>query len=101
MTAVTSISAIKGKKQGAASRNSDGKPKPGTSLRAVYDALRTGSIVNVTRTGGGAQTTGQLRDFYGMEIERVGNVGVRLLGEWEGPYYVPIERIVAGMAGEA
>lgn len=44
-------------------------------------------------------------DFYGMELATVKEgrrtVGQRLLGEWEGPYYVPIERIVAGMAGEA
>lgn len=101
MTAVTSISAMKGKKQGAGYRNSDGKPKTGTVLRQKYDELRAGGIVAIGSTG----YKNQLSDFYGMDIVPAleGNkvVGSRLLGEWEGPYYVPIERIVAGMAGEA
>lgn len=100
MTAVTSISAMKGKKQGAASRNSDGKPKPGTLLRQKYDELRAGGVVAI----GNAGYKNQLSDFYGMELAVVTEgrkkIGCRLLGEWEGPYYVPIERIVAGMAGE-
>jgi hypothetical protein len=88
MTSTIRVSEIK---NGSASayKNSDGKPKSGTKLRRVYDALRRGEIVKL----GGYST--QLRDMYGMEIERVGKTGTRLLGEWDGPYYVPIERIVS------
>lgn len=101
MTATTRVSDIKGTR---VKGNRDGKPKPGTKLREVYDALRTGAVVNVNQFSPAKNTSvylAQLRDFYGMDIESVRNVGSRLLGEWEGPYYVPIERIVAGMAGEA
>lgn len=101
MTAVTSISALKGKKQGQRSRNSDGKPKPGTVLRQKYDELRAGGVVAM----GNAGYKDQLSNFYGMDIAVVTEgrkkIGCRLIGEWEGSYYVPIERIVAGMAGEA
>lgn len=111
MTAPISLSSLKGQNQGSSKISRDGKPKPGTRLRAMYDALRTGDVVNVLQQFGpnAPMQIDKLRDFYGMEIVKVsrtdgkrgGVAGVRLLGEWEGPYYVPIERIVAGVASEA
>lgn len=78
------------------SRNRDGKPRVGTKLRKAYDALRTGGIVTIGNSG----ISVQLRDFYGMDIETVKShsgrvIGSRLVGEWDGPYYVPVERIVS------
>lgn len=108
MTATTRVSDFKGKRGYI---SPDGRPKAGTKLRGLYDSLRLGGVVNASCVIGRGSSgyLMQLRDFYGMDIERVartdgkrgGWAGVRLLGEWEGPYYVPIERIVAGMAGEA
>lgn len=62
----------------------------------MYDELRTGRVVNVYGEfgGNGSRGVSQLRDFYGMEIETVTG-GYRLVGEWDGPYYVPVERIVS------
>ena len=99
MTTQTRVSDFRGKP--TARKNADGKPQEGTKLRDLYDRLRSGSVVAVGNGG----AVRQLVDFYGMELATVKEgrriVGKRLLGEWEGPYYVPIERIVAGMAGEA
>ena len=62
-------------------QNTDGKPRPGTKLRATYDALRRGEKVS--------DNIETLKTFYGMDI----SCG-RLIGEWEGPYYVKAERII-------
>lgn len=92
MTTTLRVSQVKGRGAGG-KFNEDGKPRPGTKLRSVYDALRRGEIIP---THG---LSGQLRDFYGMELSKVykpgaiGCVGSRLVGEWEGPYFVPVERI--------
>lgn len=93
MTAVRSVSEIK---RGAKNPAKSGAPRPGTRLRAMYDEFRTGRVVDVSREFGtnGLQSIVQLRDFYGMDIESLCG-GYRLVGEWEGPYYVPIERIVS------
>lgn len=76
--------------------NKSSAPKEGTKIRRVYDELRSGSIVNVSAISKRACV--QLRDMYGMEIETVRDrgriIGSRLIGEWDGPYFVPIERII-------
>lgn len=81
--------------------NEDGKPKPGTMLRAVYDAMRTGRVIKVRREFGSEahRLVSQLRDFYGMDIQGT-RAGSFLVGEWHGPYYEPIESILAGAASE-
>lgn len=83
----------------------DGRPRPGTALREAYDSLRRGEIYyrNASRN----VSYEILRTFYGMELERVygrhgaakgGCCGVRLVGEWEGDVFVPVERMTAGAA---
>lgn len=59
-------------------------PREGTTLRLFYDRLKSGHHVH-NAPGGVFE---QLRNFYGMEIVRG-----RLIGEWDGPYFVPIERM--------
>lgn len=73
-------------------KNHDGKPREGTVLRDLYDRLRQGAVVPLN--SGSSSYTAQLRDMYGMDLVSVGKSGSRLVGEWDGPYYVPIERIV-------
>lgn len=64
-------------------------PKQGTKLREVYDALRRGEhVINQYAE------INQLQNFYGMVTESTGRRGHYLLGEWEGTYYVPLERIL-------
>lgn len=93
MTATVRVSEIKNPgKHGT--QNKDGKPRAGTPLREKYDRLRMGEIVRLGRS------KRQLIDFYGMDIVTDRSQGSRLVGEWDGPYYVPIERIVAGAASE-
>ncbi len=99
MTSMSSVSEYKtGRKN--SKRNADGMPKEGTKLRAAYDALRSGEIVNLSATKVSAT---QLTDIYGMDLESVkgsiqgGYIGSRLLGEWDGPYYIPVERIVSSL----
>lgn len=93
---------MKGTRQGVPAKG-DGKPTEGSKLRAMYDALRTGGVVSMREIAGGSNMASayrrQLTDFYGMDIVPVKsdtghNIGSRLVGEWDGPYYVPIERIV-------
>ena len=97
MTRVLTVSDLKnGKPHG---RTGDGKPRPGSRMREAYDALRRGETVNSKDYSppGRHHTTlyNQLRDIWGMVLERVGShEGMRLVGEWEGPYFVPIERIL-------
>lgn len=98
MTTTQRVSDHKGTLSGA--KKNDGKPKPGTKLREAYDALRTGQVVSLRAIFGDSASRSshsQLRDFYGMDIEPVREggrvIGSRLVGEWDGPYYVPIERL--------
>jgi hypothetical protein len=106
LTRQLSSTFIKGRGAGKGSHgqfNVSGKPREGTRLRAAYDALRRGEILNLS-TPEFSGMRSQLQDFYGMDIisvpaERGHGVylGSRLRGEWEGDEYVPIERIVAGV----
>lgn len=95
LTAVRSVSEIK-KNTTHHSKSNNGMPRSGSRMREMYDALRTGRVVNIYREFGGnaSKSMYQLRDFYGMEIEAVTG-GYRLVGEWDGPYYVPVERILS------
>ena len=96
MTATIRVSEIKNPSH-RGSFSKDGKPREGTKLRQAYDALRRGEIVSLKGMGVKAHT---LTDMYGMDIKGVHNEGrrglsgSRLVGEWDGPYYVPIERIL-------
>lgn len=92
MTSTARVSEIK-RGQAHHSKSGDGKPRLGTKLRHSYDALRRGEVVQIGKSR-------QLQDFYGMDIQQVKGetgrvIGSRLIGEWDGPYYVPIERIVS------
>lgn len=75
-------------------KNHDGKPREGSRLRAQYDALRRGEIIT--------RPSPNLSAFYGMDLELVLTdtgriIGSRLVGEWDGPYYIPVERIVSSL----
>lgn len=63
--------------------------------------MRTGRVIKVKREFGpeAHRLVAQLRDFYGMDI-RGTRAGSTLVGEWHGPYYEPIEAILAGAASE-
>lgn len=81
-------------------KSGDGKPAEGTLIRQVYDDLRRGEIVAFTKAN--SHVKRQLTDFYGMDIEAVrsetgASIGSRLIGEWDGPYYIPVERIVSSL----
>lgn len=101
MTRQMSPSMIKGSRHAL---NPGGKPREGTKLRQAYDALRRGEIVKIKDYGNGIAN--QLTLFYGMDLERVTRkgqwqgcvIGTRLLGEWIGDEYVPIEHITAGIS---
>ena len=68
----------------------DGRPEPGTRVREVYDSLRRGEVLLLQK--GGLLT--HLRDDYGMDIRSLGyHKGYKLIGEWEGGTFVPLERI--------
>lgn len=97
MTATIRVSEIKNPRaHGPLSK--DGKPREGTKIRQAYDALRRGEVVSLKAMGVSPVI---LTDMYGMDIKSVPNdkgpgwLGTRLLGEWDGSYYVPIERIVS------
>lgn len=75
-------------------KTGDGKPKPGTVSRAMYDALRRGERVKPRDYSKNHSIVEQLTNIYGMELEAGGRDGYRLVGEWEGPYFVPLERIL-------
>ena len=99
MTALARVSEIKSGRRHH-SKNYDGKPRPGTLIRQFYDDLRKGEIVAFGRKYENVRN--QLMDFYGMDIEPVRDdrnsfIGSRLVGEWDGPYYIPVERIVSSL----
>lgn len=95
MTAVTRVSDLK---RGRVARQSI--PTEGSLIRQFYDDLRRGEVVCFTHKNRNLKR--QLSDFYGMEIEPVRTergalIGSRLVGEWDGPYYIPVERIVSSL----
>ncbi len=95
MTAVTRVSDLK---RGRVARQSI--PTYGTLIRQFYDDLRRGEVVAFGRQHRTIRNS--LTDFYGMDIEAVRSetgalIGSRLLGEWDGPYYIPVERIVSSL----
>lgn len=70
-------------------------PREGSNLRRLYDAFMTGRPVNirdVIPTGKRGSHLTQLRDFYGMEFKPDGYGKQILIGRYDGPYFVPIER---------
>jgi hypothetical protein len=90
------LSAARSMGKRCSGRTSD-KPKEGTKLRAIYDALIDGQVVASSdfgvRRGSFGASINQLRDYYGLEIEEKQRHSYRCLGEWDGPYFVPIERM--------
>lgn len=83
------------------SRRQSDKPKAGTKLRKMYDMLITGNIVHLSEMGFSGKKVSrwgsykvQLRDFYGLEFRHSKpKAGVQVVGIWDGPYLVPIERL--------
>ncbi len=74
-------------------------PREGTELRRLYDLLLSGEPVTCQKTlargeGAGAYIE-QLRSFYNCEIETLPRRQgfAKLLGRWDGPYFVSIERL--------
>lgn len=73
-------------------------PQEGSLTRRVYDALLSGDPVCVKSLTGhhtSRRTVADLRDNYNCEIEGKGGPHgyTRLLGRWDGPYFVPVERL--------
>lgn len=75
-------------------------PDPNSLAGRMLDAMRSGQWVSGNsfdgvHNGRASRAVESLRSFYGFEIESKNgrNGGYRLLGEWEGPYFVPIERM--------
>lgn len=88
-----SAAASKGTKSGAATRNL--RPRDGTKLRALYDQFMANKGVPVEMTIAamlGSPNKGgevdQLRDFYGLDIRKLGYGRWVLAGEWFGKTYV-------------
>lgn len=74
------------------------KPRPGkgTKIGRVYDLLMTGDYITRPTDMPLRQWRScreQLRDFWGLEYEYIKGKGTRCIGLWEGPYFVPLERI--------
>lgn len=72
------------------------RPAKGTIADRVLNALLSGERValpKVVQYPNLSYAIAQLRDRYGMEIE-TNSKGSRLLGEWDGPYFVPVERMM-------
>ena len=88
MTRALTAAAIKGDRKSHPAE----RPREGTKLRALYDALRRGERLRQTP---GRNFT-RLRDEYQMELgsARGPRGGVWLVGEWEGEDFVPLERIL-------
>lgn len=69
-------------------------PRVGSKLRRAYDALLGGGWVAASMIAEHALE--DLRNYYNCEIEsRPGPHGSRMLGRWDGPYFVPLERLSA------
>jgi hypothetical protein len=77
--------------------NTKDRPDPSTKIGKLLGALMSGDLVPAKTMLGcnPASYIEYLRSAYGMEIESKGGRGggCRLLGEWDGPYFVPIERM--------
>jgi hypothetical protein len=71
-------------------------PREGTAIRRVFDLLCAGATVPVSRMSSNNQALEQLRSFYDCEIVS-GPAGSRMLGRWDGPYFVPVERLYQGL----
>jgi hypothetical protein len=71
------------------------RPSPNTKIGDLYDALRRGEDIHHTDAHT-KRRLAVLRDDYGMEFEHKRGPGgyIRLKGEWDGPYFVPIEHIL-------
>lgn len=87
MTAPISVSQLLGRGH---HRNADGRPRPGTKLRAEYDALRRGERIHPRNFG----TPEILQSFYGMELRRGPAGFVELVGEWENGVFLSLDRIL-------
>lgn len=72
-------------------------PRDGTQIRRLYDLFLSGNDVCVHSVVGnnGRRYLACLRDDYGCEIIsfRNGRGGCKMLGRWDGEYFVPIERL--------
>ncbi len=90
-----SVGQTKSDKRGTSGKRD--RPHPETKAGRLFAALMTGEFVSTHALLGGytGRAVEDFRSYYGMEIEgkkgRTG--GVRLLGEWDGPYFVPVERM--------
>jgi hypothetical protein len=78
-------------------RKPQDRPDPSSRIGKFLAALMSGNKVAASVFFGrtGTEAVEYLRSRYGMEIESKGGKGggCRLLGEWDGPYFVPIERM--------
>jgi hypothetical protein len=90
---VASVSSHKGVRSGhSKTRN---RPAPESQAGRLLGLLMAGDWVSaqaVLGTKNRGYVIEYLRSMYGMEIES-GRKGCRLLGEWDGMYFVPVERM--------
>lgn len=92
----TSVGATRTRQGGGARKE---RPDPNSKTGRLLAALMAGDWLSAKSffggSGNGAHAIEYLRSNYGMEIETKGGRGggSRLLGEWDGPYFVPIERM--------
>lgn len=72
-----------------------GIPKEGTKLRALYDKLLSGQPMH-RESVSDSRRFQDLRDYYGVELEtKKGRYGyIRMIGEWDGDEFVPLERML-------
>lgn len=88
-----SAAAAKGNRMG---RGRLDRPDPESKSGHFFAALMSGERIKASdyfgRPGQGGVVIERLRSIFGMEIES-GRNGCKLLGEWDGPYFVPVERM--------
>jgi len=96
MTRAVTVNTIKKGKQ-SSTIASDGKPKLGSKIRVIYDRLRLGEHISkeeIISYVGVSVMYVRLKNDYGMDVA-MKNSKYYLLGEYYGPYYVPINKIIA------
>lgn len=66
------------------------RPREGTRLRATYDLFMAnrGVPIDWRHPDRHGATVAQLRDFYGLDIRRIGPKRYVLAGEWFGKTYI-------------
>lgn len=91
MTRQLTVSQMKG----TGGPTGNGRPRENSRLRLIYDLLRRGETFHQKNQMDSFRVKTLVND-YGMVLDTKRGPGgyIRLIGEYEGPYFVPIERIL-------